>query len=97
MYAFFFAGSADERHAQRTGSLEKGGVNVQFHSGIKSDAAIVFDRWARIDSSKKVCTDRFCNRSVCVTVKIRSVNRQPDSLWQPNAFFRQRTPARSIR
>ena len=66
--------------ASHVGPGERILVTVQSPHGINNAGAGVPDRLAMIDCSRKSRTDRFRNLSVSTTVRIRSVNRHPDSL-----------------
>ena len=86
------------RFVEAVADLEQTGkVTVQSCYGPTNAGTGVPERWAISDFSKKSSTDRFCRRSVWTTVKIRSANRQPDSLCEPKEFFRHNTPARKTR
>ena len=89
------AGRYEEERAEL--QSQKQIVTVQSCYGPTNAGTGVPERWAISDFSKKSSTDRFCRRSVWTTVKIRSANRQPDSLCEPKEFFRHNTPARKTR
>ena len=71
--------------------------SVTVHPRISSWGMGESARWAAMAATRYANTGRFSNRSVCATVKIRSTNRQPASLWQPYEFFRNNIPVRRIR